>query len=139
MTFQNFVPGLLLSVLFLLPGGNSYGRCAPSSAYETSLEIFSCEDRDPNDPSRILGYGVILEVDVITRNRTGSPESHDWWSTDDPLPRRMKVFYDTKDRDPCASLKPGAKRKGTIRLLCCDGGEPRCDFGTAAGVYNLRK
>lgn len=139
MTLRNLAPGLLLCALFLFICGDSYGRCAPSPAYQTSFEVLSCEDTDPNNHSRTLGYGVILEVNVISKKRAESPGNYDWWASDDLLPRKMKVFYDIKDREPCASLKPGAKRKGTMRSLCCDGGEPRCNFGTSVGLYNLKK
>ena len=126
-----FTIGTLLLVVCL----NALGRCGPSATVQTSLEILSCEDRDPNSRSRLLGYGAILEVRVLSRKDVEGAGSHRWWPANDPLPKRMKVFYD-KPQATCSSLAPGVKRKGTLRWLCCDGAEPRCNFGTSVALYD---
>jgi hypothetical protein len=86
----------------------------------------------------MLGFGAILEVNVFSKKRIENPRDYDWWSNTDPLPKKMKVFYD-KYNATCPSLKPGARRRGTMRSLCCDGAEPRCNFGTSVALYDLKK
>jgi hypothetical protein len=112
---------------------DSFARCAPSPAYQTTFEVVSCEDVDPVDH-----WGVILEVNVFSKKRTGNPGNYDWWSDNAPLPKKMHVFYETKEKTPCAALKRGTKRKGAMRELCCDGAEPRCKFSSIQ-VYDLKK
>jgi hypothetical protein len=140
---RKFAVTLSVFTIILIVNGYSYSRCGPSYGYQAEIQIFSCQDVDPNDESRLIGYGVILDVNVLSKKRIESPEGYghvyDWWPTDDALPKQMKIFYDTKDKAPCTSLKPGTKRKGTLRALCCDGGEPRCNLGVAVSVYGLKK
>ncbi len=139
MTLRSLVSGFLACASILFISRSAHARCAPSAVYETSFQIVSCEDRDPGDRSKRLGYGVILEVNVLSKNRIGSPGDYDWWPAKDRLPAKMKVFHDTTRKESCASMKPGTKWKGAMRLLCCDGGEPRCNFGTSVGLYSLKK
>jgi len=117
--------------------GNAYGRCAPSAAHQASFEILSCEDRYPNDRSKVIGFGAILEVNVLSRRVPERAEGYDWWPRSEPLPAKMKVFYD-KPHVTCASVPPGVRRTGTLRYLCCDGAEPRCGFDTSIGLYDSR-
>jgi hypothetical protein len=135
MALQKLVSGILMCTVLLFVCGNSFARCAPSVAYQTSFEIVACDDRDPSNRSRTLGYGAILEVKVLSRKRMENTGQYDWWPVNDPLPKKMKVFYD-KQNAKCSSLKPGAKRQGTMRSLCCDGAEPRCNSGTAVALYD---
>jgi len=139
MIFSNVVSRALMSVLFLLSiCGISFGRCAPSCAYQTSFEILSCEDKDPKDHSKVIGFGAILDVNVFSKRIIESSTGYDWWSGNDPLPKKMKVFYDKRNAT-CASIKLGVKRSGTLRHLCCDGAEPRCNFGTSVALYDFKK
>ena len=82
----------------------------------------------------MLGYGAILEVNVLSKTIKANSGGRDWWPINAPLPGKMKVFYD-KQNAACSSLNPGKKRAGTMRLLCCDGAEPRCNFGTSVALY----
>jgi hypothetical protein len=136
MSLWNLASRISIGVLLLSMCRTSYGRCAPSSAYETVFEIHSCEDKDPNDRSRVLGYGAILEVNVLSTKKIES--GVDWWQSNNPLPTKMKVFYD-KNNATCASFEVRARRRGVMRQLCCDGAEPRCNFGTSVAVYDLTR
>jgi hypothetical protein len=127
------------SVLLLFLAGAAYGRCVPTAAYEVSFEVLSCDGTDPHDRSKNLGYGVILELNVLSRRQIDHSGNTDWWPDNEVLPRKVKVFYDTKERSVCRDLKPGTRRTGTMRALCCDGAEPRCDCGVSVGLYRLKK
>ena len=105
----------------------AHGKCAPSPAYPTSLEIVTCQERNPKDPSQPIHFGAILEVKVLWKKQGGSS-----------LPEKLRLIYNTGDTAPCRTLSPGVTRRGIIRLLCCDGGEPGCDWGIAYGVYDLK-
>jgi hypothetical protein len=135
MNLQKLVPGLSMFALLLLIYGNSYGRCAPSVAYRTSFKVLSCEDRDPNNRSKLLGYGAILEVNVLSKKEMDNSRGYQWWPINDPLPKKLKVFYD-KPGVSCSSVNFGEKRSGTMRSLCCDGAEPRCNFDTSVALYD---
>jgi hypothetical protein len=79
-----------------------------------------------------------LEINVLAKRRIETAGDYDWWPDKTPLPAKMRVFYDKKNAS-CALLKPGAKRKGLMRGLCCDGAEPRCNFGASAALYDFRE
>jgi hypothetical protein len=130
----------IICCICLLTQKNAFARCAPSFAYHTEFEILSCQDEDPKDHSKILeGHGVILEVTVSLKTRINGPEVYDWWPAESVLPVKMHVFYDTNEKPACALLRPGTKRKGKMSALCCDGGEPRCNYGVAAYTFDLEK
>jgi hypothetical protein len=139
MIFPNVVSRSLIGALLLLSiCGNSFGRCAPSRAYQASFEILSCEDKDPKDHSKVIGFGAILDLNVFSKRIIESSTGYDWWSLNDPLPEKMEVFYDKRNAT-CASIKLGVKKSGTFRYLCCDGAEPRCNYGTSVALYDLKK
>ena len=109
---------------------DSQARCASSTVYQATFEVLSCRNADAT-----ARWGVVLDVNVISKTKTGSAADFDWWLLNEPLPRKMHVFYETGNKAACTSLRKETKWTSEMRLLCCDGAEPRCEFSRVQ-VFN---
>ncbi len=144
MVFRQVVLGSSASAMLLLMTSDLLARCLESSSHQTTFEILSCESVNINDP-KIGGLrfyqGVVLKVNILSQERFKSQgqRQYDWLSSE-LLPKTMEVFYGTKDKTTCTSLKPGMKRKGKMSQACCDGAwDPPCLLGLSIFTYDLKK
>ncbi len=144
MIFRQMVLGFSACATLLLMDQGLCARCLESSSHQTTFEVLSCEDVNINDP-KIGGLrfyqGVILKVNLLSQERLksqGQPQ-YDWLSSE-PLPKKMEVFYGTRDKKACSSLAPGTKKKGRMSRACCDGAwDPPCLLGLSVFTYDLKK
>jgi hypothetical protein len=132
-------------LMFVFLNQALHASCLAPPSYQETFEVLSCEEvnlnnlQSPPNWQGLLSYqGVILQINSLSEKKTSSRKGYNN-STVERLPKRTRVFYQTKEKQPCTSLNAGTKRKGIRTWACCDGDpNPPCLLDMSDYVYDLK-